>query len=294
MKFEKWHGLGNDFILVDQVEFRQLGLEPRQGAIQLCHRNFGIGADGLVLLKRVENAAAQVDMRIYNSDGSEAEMCGNAIRCVAVYARKHYGFSGTELLVQTKAGILNAEISTPADATVPVVRVNMGAPRLDCGQIPIALTKERCIEQPLELSDGRTVTITCVSMGNPHCVIFVPDVETWPVEELGPILERHRVFPQRTNVEFVSVLEDGALRMRVWERGAGITMACGTGACATLVAAHLAGKASRHAQVVLDGGRLTLEWDATTGHVFMTGPATFVFSGLFSQDSQATKGDESH
>jgi len=286
MKFEKWHGLGNDFII---IEAASLELPPADLAITLCHRNFGIGADGLVVLEPLDGQEADLAMRIYNSDGSEAEMCGNAIRCVAIYSKKKYDLPGCVLRVRTAAGLITTEIIGNIDSDSPAVRVDMGLPRLECGQIPVAFpAQEHCLERSLQLVDGRQVTITCVSMGNPHCVIFVPDADQWPVDVMGPLLENHAAFPRRTNVEFVSLRPDGSLRMRVWERGAGITMACGTGACATLVAAHLTGRTPRQAAVVLDGGTLEIAWAADNDHLYMTGPATFVYSGDWSPTGERT------
>jgi diaminopimelate epimerase len=242
-------------------------------AKQLCDRRRGIGADGLVLL--LPSAKADVRMRIINSDGSEAEMCGNASRCVPLHLRRSGVSSQTDFTLETLAGIIRTEI---IDESRGLVRVDMGEPRLLRGQIPVEGPAEQtAFNVPLQAC-GQTFHITAVSMGNPHAVIFVDDIRRTLLETWGPALETHSFFPRKTNVEFVQVLSPDSVRMRVWERGAGVTQACGTGACATAVAAVLNGKTSERVNVRLDGGELQIDWSGRK-HVWMTGPAQYVFSG---------------
>lgn len=273
MKFAKYHGLGNDFVLVDMSE--NTIADFSQAALQVCNRRTGIGADGLVLLW--PEGEERVRMRIFNSDGSEAEMCGNASRCVPLFWQEKGKLTGSKLILNTLAGEIATEI---VDASKNLVRVNMGRPRLLRGEIPIVgPVGERAVQVPLE-ADGKIWTGTAVSMGNPHFVIFVPNIEEVQLEQIGPKLEKHPAFPRKTNVEFVQRLDEQTLRMRVWERGAGITKACGTGACATLVAAVLTGQTNEQVRIILDGGQLEIAWP-TRQHVLMTGPAEKVFEGEY-------------
>ncbi|MQL53860.1 diaminopimelate epimerase [Desulfofundulus thermobenzoicus] len=275
MRFYKVHGLGNDFILVDL--FNQEwppGEDLPAAARRLCHRQFGIGADGLVLIQ--PSRQADVHMRIINADGSEAEMCGNAIRCVAKYLYERGGMHREEIRVETGAGVMIPRLLTEG-GKVKAVRVDMGPPRLERREIPMIGPPGKVVNEPLVL-DGQTFYITAVSMGNPHCVLFVPDVEQVDLGGLGPGLEKHPFFPRKTNVEFVQVLNDGEVKVRVWERGAGPTLACGTGACATTVACVLNNHTGRSVHVHLPGGTLFIEW-AADGHLYMTGPAEEVFCG---------------
>ena len=240
----------------------------------VCDRRFGIGADGLVLLWKQPNG---VKMRIFNSDGSEAEMCGNASRCVPLFARERGWFDGSRLTLDTLAGPIITEI---ADEKNNLVCVDMGAPRLTRGQIPMrGPAQEKAVDVPLRAA-GQTWRGTAVSMGNPHFVIFVSDVQALDLAAVGPHIETHEDFPQKTNVEFVQQKDAHTLRMRVWERGAGITKACGTGSCAALAAAVLTGRTGRQASVILDGGVLHIDW-RENGHLFMTGPAQKVFTGEY-------------
>lgn len=272
--FSKWHGLGNDFVLVDGSKFAFA--DYAQAAVAVCDRHFGIGADGLVLLLPATEAEADFEMRIFNSDGSEAEMCGNVTRCMARFAYESGLTCKRALVLQTKAGLIRPELLADGQ-----VRVDMGRPQLAARDIPTSDLSERTIvAQPLE-GAGRIFAVTCVSMGNPHAVTFVEDVAQVPLQSWGPALETHPFFPRKTNVEFVQVVSPEHLRMRVWERGAGVTLACGTGACATLVAAVLNGLARRQAVVELDGGSLSVEWREEDGRVYMTGPATEVFRGTY-------------
>ncbi len=272
MHFDKYQGLGNDFVMVD-AQTEQIA-DFARAARAVCDRRFGVGADGLVLLWKRENA---VKMRIFNSDGSEAEMCGNASRCVPLFAREHGWLSGSKLTLETLAGPIVTEIT---DEKNNWVCVDMGVPRLTRGQIPMrGPSEEKAVDVSLQAA-GQTWRGTAVSMGNPHFVIFVPDVESVDAAFIGPQIETHENFPQKTNVEFVQKLDGQTLRMRVWERGAGITKACGTGSCAALVAAALTGRTGRQAHVILDGGILQVQW-RDDGHLFMTGPAQKVFTGEY-------------
>ncbi|MDO7786203.1 diaminopimelate epimerase [Desulforamulus aquiferis] len=276
MHFTKVHGLGNDFIIVNvgigegfPDDWSSLGRE-------MCDRKFGIGADGLVLL--LDSGQADVRMKIVNSDGSEAEMCGNAIRCVAKYLYERGIVKKEEIRVETLAGIMVPKI-IQNNGVVEAVRVDMGAPRLERELIPMVGPVGQVINEALEVN-GQIINITAVSMGNPHCVIFVPDLKDIPFSQLGPIIEAHPAFPRKTNVEFVQVLSPTEVRMLVWERGAGPTMACGTGACAVGVAGVLNGLTDKAVTVHLPGGPLYIEWDGV-GSVYMTGPATEVFNGEY-------------
>ena len=275
MKFTKMHGAGNDYVYVNC--FEESVPNPEQVAIRVANRNFGIGSDGLILI--MPSATADLRMRMFNSDGSESEMCGNGIRCVAKYAYDHGIVTKQEIVAETGAGVLTLQLFTGADRKVNKVRVNMGAPRLSRAEIP--MTGEpaggRVIAQPMEILDT-TLGVTCVSMGNPHCVIFVDDVASFQVEKYGPLIENHEIFPRRTNVEFVQVISRTEVRQRTWERGAGETLACGTGASAVCAAAHLNGLTERKILNHLSGGELELEW-ADDGAIYMTGPAVEVFSG---------------
>ena len=275
MKFTKWHGCGNDFVLVDAM--REECVVTADMARKICDRHYGVGADGVLLLLPTD--AADVKMKIINADGSEAEMCGNGIRCLARYAYEAGYVKEAEFAVETGAGIMRPKIILSPDDTVSSVRVDMGEPILTGEDIPVAeFGKRRVVAEPVEV-DGESFVMTCVSMGNPHCVIFVDDLTAFPVEQYGPKLERHSLFPRRTNVEFVQVIDDSRLRMRVWERGAAVTLACGTGACASLVAAVLNQKSQRQVEITLDGGKLNIYWNEADNHVYMTGAAAEVFSG---------------
>lgn len=288
LEFTKMHGLGNDFILIDCRGFEPPSLSAL--AQRLCHRRFGVGADQLLLL--YASAGADFMMRIFNADGSEVEMCGNGIRCFAKYVWDR-GLTGKRVLkVETMAGIIRPE---KVDG---LVRVDMGEPIFEPGEIPVKIVpsskfkvqsseKENAtlntrhstpvVDYPLQIED-REFKIACVSMGNPHAVIIVDNVSEFPVAYYGPMIENHSLFPKRTNVEFVEVLNPSEIKMRVWERGTGETMACGTGASASAVAAHLKGLTGKSVTIHLNGGDLSVEW-ADDGHVYMTGPAVEVFTG---------------
>ena len=279
MHFIKWQGCGNDFVLVDLIA-ENSGVtddDLQKLAPQICNRRFGIGADGILLLKRNENKTADMDMRIFNADGSEAQMCGNGIRCLALHAYNSKFTEKSAFSVQTKAGIMKVNIKGSS-----AVEVDMGAPILTGEKIPVnGYDGKQVIDIPITVGK-RTFFATCVSMGNPHCVIFADknDFATDDAPEtLGRFFEHHKMFPEGTNVEFAEVINDTQIRMRVWERGAGVTAACGTGACATLVAATITNRTKRQAKIILDGGSLEIDWHKDTQHVFMTGPAIKVFEG---------------
>lgn len=274
MEFTKMHGLGNDFIVIYGEE--ALPEDVARLARDWCDRHFGIGADGLVFLLPSEKA--DVMMRIINSDGTEPEQCGNAIRCAAKYLFDRGIVPRQSMTIETiGAGVQPVEI-TVADGKAAAVRVDMGAPILEAAAIPTSLKGPQVVDQTLE-AGGREFRFTAVSMGNPHCIIFVEDAEQVELAQWGPLLENHPAFPRKTNVGFVTVRSLGHLIMRVWERGAGPTLACGTAACATLVASVLNGHSSRKATVSLAGGDLTIEWKEDDGRVYMTGPAEEVFQG---------------
>ena len=274
MKFTKWQGCGNDFLLIDcrENELADYGAFAKKS----CDRHFGVGGDGVLVI--LDSDKADFRMRIFNADSSEAEMCGNGIRCFARYLYDHHITDKKKFTVETGAGILVPEI-VEKDGVVTGVRVDMGEPVLEADKIPMAgYGNRRVVNEPVEVA-GRKWNITGVSMGNPHCVVFVDDIKTTPIEEVGPIFEVQERYPKKTNTEFVQVLDRQHMRMRVWERGAAITLACGTGACATLTAAVLNGKTDRRAEITLDGGKLDIEWSEKDNHIYMTGPAVQVFAG---------------
>ncbi|MEH2458340.1 diaminopimelate epimerase [Nostoc sp.] len=275
IEFTKYHGLGNDFILIDNRSSSVPVVTPEQ-AIKLCDRHFGIGADGVIFALPAENGT-DYTMRIFNSDGSEPEMCGNGIRCLAGFLADLEGESRNKdsYRIHTLAGVMIPQILLNGQ-----VKVDMGLPRLLAGEIPTTLApaEEKVISQPLGVA-GQTWEVTCVSMGNPHCVTFVEDVAAIELETIGSKFEHHPAFPQRINTEFMQVVRRDYLKMRVWERGAGITLACGTGACAALVAGVLTGKCDRTATIELPGGCLQIEWSEVDQRVYMTGPAERVFTG---------------
>jgi diaminopimelate epimerase len=275
ISFAKYQGLGNDFILIDNRHSSEPIISPER-AIAMCDRHFGIAGDG-VIFTLPGTEGTDYTMRIYNSDGSEPEMCGNGIRCMAKFIADLEGKNGkdVEYKIHTLAGTIVPKVS--ADGKV---RVDMGAPRLSAGEIPttLAATADKVINADIDV-DGKTWQVTCVSMGNPHCMTFVPDVAAIPLANIGPLFEHHSAFPQRTNTEFVEVVRRDYVKMRVWERGAGITLACGTGACATVVAGVLVDRCDRACTVELPGGCLEIEWAEADNRVYMTGPAELVFTG---------------
>ena len=276
MRFVKMHGLGNDYVYVNA--FEETVSDPARLAVAVSDRHFGIGADGLILI--LPSAIADLRMRMFNADGSEAEMCGNGIRCVAKYAYEHGLVERREIAVETGAGILALQLRIGENNRVEGVRVDMGRPRLSRGEIPMTgEPDEQVVGEPLRVLD-RTFHVTCVSMGNPHCVIYVDNVAEFPLEKYGPALERHPAFPNRTNVEFVEVVGPTEVRQRTWERGSGETLACGTGASAVTVASVLNGHTGRSLRVHLQGGTLEMEW-GEDGHVYLTGPAVQVIEGEY-------------
>ena len=276
IEFSKYQGLGNDFILIDNRHAGEPIISPEQ-AIAMCDRHFGIGGDGVIFVLPGK-ADTDYNMRIYNSDGSEPEMCGNGIRCLAKFIAKLEGNTenGKSYKIDTLAGLIVPKLDQNE------VRVDMGEPELLAAKIPTTLNSgdDKVVAQPLEVND-RTWSVTTVSMGNPHCITFVEDSDAIALEQIGPMFEHHPVFPQRTNTEFVEVVKSDYVKMRVWERGAGITLACGTGACATVVAGVLNNKCDRNCTVELPGGCLQIEWSATDNRVYMTGPAVEVFQGKY-------------
>lgn len=274
MEFTKMHGLGNDFIVIygEQV----LPDDAAELAVKWCDRYFGIGADGLVYILPSEQADYR--MRIINSDGSEAEQCGNAIRCVAKYVYDHGYVQREQITIETLgAGVQKVSIHTD-HAKAVTVTVDMGEPVLEGLKIPTTINSTPVLNVPLE-SDGSSFQFTAVSMGNPHCVIYVDDAVNFDLNTWGPKLEVHPLFPKKVNVEFATVLNRQTVDMRVWERGAGPTLACGTGACATLVSSVLNGKTDREAEIRLKGGSLFIQWNEQDNRVYMTGPAAFVYTG---------------
>ncbi len=274
MKFTKMQGLGNDYIYVNC--FREDIKHPCELAKRLSDRHFGIGSDGLILIK--PSRTADLKMEMYNADGSAGNMCGNGIRCVAKYAYENGLTEKTKLSVETASGIKKLEL-TLEDGKVKLVCVDMGAPILNPDKIPvIAKTQDPIIGRSI-LAGDREYAMTCVSMGNPHCVVLVEDVDNFPLEQIGPLFERHSLFPERINTEFVRVIDEKTLQMRVWERGSGETLACGTGACAAAVAGVLNGWTNETVTVKLAGGDLLISWDKEKNTVYMTGPAETVYEG---------------
>ena len=277
IEFSKYQGLGNDFILIDNRHQPEPIISPEQ-AIQMCDRHFGIGADGVIfaLSGQEDN---DYTMRIYNSDGSEPEMCGNGIRCLAKFIANLEGNAevNKSYKIYTLAGVIVPKLAHDGEVTV-----DMGQPQLTAAEIPTNLSspQDKVVAKSLEVG-GQSWSVTCVGMGNPHCITFVEDADAIALEHIGPQFEHHSAFPQRTNTEFIQVVRSDYIKMRVWERGAGITLACGTGACASVVAGVLNGKCDRVCTVELPGGCLQIEWSKTDGKVYMTGPAEPVFAGKY-------------
>ncbi len=283
MKFTKMHGCGNDYVYVNCFEetFPECPVKREALVRQLSDRHFGIGGDGVIFICPSEKADAQ--MRMFNADGSESEMCGNGVRCVAKYVFDRKIADKDEIAVDTLAGIKIIRVmERNPDGTASRLRVDMGEPILDLPKIPTTLTAGISVPLPIRGADGTEIAnfrVTPVSMGNPHCVTFVDEITDEMVFQMGPLMENHPVFPARANIEFIQVLAPDELKMRVWERGTGETFACGTGASAVCVAGVLTGNSLRKVRIHLLGGDLDLEWDEKTNHVFMTGPAVEVFNG---------------
>lgn len=273
MKFTKMHGCGNDYVYVNC--FKEQVADPSQLAIQVSDRHFGIGSDGLILICPSEQADFR--MRMFNADGSEGKMCGNGVRCIAKYVYDYGLTDKTRISIETKGGIKYLELHVE-DGKVQTVKVDMGEPILNAKEIPVHWKAEKMIGEKVTI-DGQEYEMTCVSMGNPHAVVWVEDTASLPLEKIGPVFETHPMFPERVNTEFVQILNKKEVNMRVWERGSGETLACGTGACATAVACILNGKTEEEVVIHLLGGDLKIQYDKKTNHVFMTGPATTVFDG---------------
>ena len=276
MKFTKMQGIGNDYVYVNC--FTETVEDPSKTARFVSDRHFGIGSDGLILIKPSKIADFEMDM--YNADGSQAGMCGNGIRCVAKYVYDYGLTDKTSLAISTGSGVKQLEL-TVEEGKVSEVQVDMGAPILEAAKIPADFGKSPIVDMPIVVQ-GKTYQATCVSMGNPHCVVPVEDVKGLDIEKIGPEFERHVCFPQRVNTEFIRVLDENTVQMRVWERGAGETWACGTGACAVAVACVLNGWTKEKVLVKLRGGDLQIHWKREENRVYMTGPAAVVFDGEIS------------
>ncbi len=273
MKFTKMQGCGNDYVYVDCTKNPITNIP--ETARRVSNRNYGIGSDGLILIRRSEKADFMMDM--YNQDGSRGMMCGNGIRCLGKYVYDHGLTDKKNLKIETLSGIRDLELIVE-DGKVSTVKVNMGAPILEASLIPVITNKYRLINEPI-IVGGDVYNITCISMGNPHAVVFVDDTETFPVREIGPLFENHEIFPQQVNTEFIQIVDSNHINMRVWERGSGETLACGTGACASVVASVLNGHTKNDVRVSLLGGDLLINYDQVDDLVYMTGPAVEVFKG---------------
>lgn len=273
MKFTKMEGLGNDYVYVNC--FRETVDNPSEVAKKVSDRHFGIGSDGLILIRPSEVADFRMDM--YNADGSQAEMCGNGIRCAAKYVYDYGLTDKTSISIETLAGIKYLDLQV-TDGKVSLITVNMGSPELVPDKIPVISDSKRVVDEPIEVG-GTTYKMTCVSMGNPHCIVFVEDTASFPLETVGPLFENHERFPKRVNTEFIQLLDRKTVNMRVWERGSGETLACGTGACASAVACILNGLTENEITLHLLGGDLIVRWDQEENLVYMTGPARVVFDG---------------
>lgn len=274
IKFTKMQGLGNDYVYIDAIH-QNIEQESSSLAQFVSNRNFGVGSDGLILI--CKSNVADFKMRMFNSDGSEAEMCGNGIRCVGKFVYDKGLTDKTEVSIETLAGIKVLQLHIK-DGKVETVRVDMGEPILEPDKIPV-ISMENPVKNLVAVAEGKKFVFTCVSMGNPHAVTVVEDVKNFDVNKYGKVLEVDKQFPRRMNVEFAQILDKENIKMRVWERGAGETLACGTGACATAVACYLNGYTKRNVTIELLGGKLFIEWNEIDNHVYMTGPATTVFEG---------------
>lgn len=274
MKFTKMQGAGNDYIYINALE--QSVNNPSELAVRLSDRHFGIGSDGLVLI--LPSQVGDFRMQMFNSDGSEAEMCGNASRCVGKFVYDNGLTSKKEIELETKAGLKYITL-LDGDTTIRKVTVDMGEPILDPLLIPVDVDSEPVLNYPLDV-DGQIWEVSCVSMGNPHAVVFTTDIKDLDLPVIGPMFEKHSIFPRKTNTEFIEIIDRNTLNMRVWERGAGETLACGTGACAAAVAAILNGHCDRKITIHLLGGDLEIEWNPDNNRVYMTGDAVTVFDGV--------------
>ena len=278
MRFTKMQGCGNDYIYIDG--FQERVDHPEELAIAMSERHFGIGADGLVLI--LPSGKADFRMQMFNLDGSEAQMCGNAIRCIGKYVYERQMTAQTKISVETKSGIRYLDLEIEGDE-VTSVTVDMGVPVLEGNEIPVAKSGRIILDLPLQVN-GDDFLFTCVSMGNPHAVTFVSNIDEYPVEYYGSKIEVNPMFPQKVNVEFVEVVDESHIKMRVWERGSGETLACGTGACAAVVACVLNGQCGRRVHVELSGGTLSVYWSEEDNHVYMSGSAAFSFDGVWLKD----------
>lgn len=275
MKFTKMHGTGNDYIYVNG--FIEQIVNPEETAVLWSDRHKGIGSDGLVLI--LPSDSCDFRMRMFNADGSESEMCGNASRCIARYVYEKKMTHKTVLTLETKAGVKTLKLTPGKDGSVEKVTVDMGEPILDTHLIPVITEHKQLINSPITVGANIKFNMTTISMGNPHAVIFTTAIDKLDLQAIGPTIEHASCFPNRTNTEFVEIINTDRIKMRVWERGSGETLACGTGACASVVAGVLNGKIARKATVELKGGELQIEWNALDNHVYLTGPASFVFEG---------------
>jgi len=278
MRFTKMQGCGNDYIYIDG--FQERVDHPEELAIAMSERHFGVGADGLVLI--LPSGKADFRMQMFNLDGSEAQMCGNAIRCIGKYVYERQMTTQTKISVETKSGIRYLDLEIEG-GEVTSVTVDMGAPVLEGNEIPVAKNGRMILDLPLQVN-GDDFLFTCVSMGNPHAVTFVSNIDEYPVEYYGSKIEVNPMFPQKVNVEFVEVVDESHIKMRVWERGSGETLACGTGACAAVVACVLNGQCGRRVYVELSGGTLSVYWREEDNHVYMSGSAAFSFDGVWLKD----------
>ncbi|MDD2648147.1 MAG: diaminopimelate epimerase [Eubacteriales bacterium] len=276
MRFTKMQGIGNDYIFINC--FEETVNNPESLAIEMSRPHFGVGADGIVLIEPCDSA--DFGMRIFNADGSEAEICGNATRCIGKFVYERKMTDRTTITLLTKSGIKLLHINPDENGMVKSVRVDMGSPELDPQKIPVNIGGDIVLGHRITAA-GHQWPITCVSMGNPHAVTFVPDVDVLELSLIGPQFENNAIFPRRTNTEFVQIIDRKHIKMRVWERGSGETLACGSGACAALVASVLNGKADREVTMQLSGGTLKLEWSASDNHVYQEGPAEYVFEGEY-------------
>ena len=292
MRFTKMHGIGNDYLYVNGFVER-LPRDPGEASRRMADRHFGVGADGLILI--LPSDVADVRMRMFNKDGSEGQMCGNGIRCVAKYAFEHGLSTSDPMRIETGRGVLTLQLHVEG-GKVEQVTVNMGRPVFEATKVPVDLPVDRVIDYPLPNDDPRDMVpewweasgldarMTCVNTGNPHVVLFCADVSKVPLEQIGPELENHRIFPDRANVHFAQVISRDEVRMRTWERGSGITLACGTGASAVCAAGVITGRTNRRLLTHLPGGDLTIEWREPDDNIYMTGPTTVVFTGEWPAD----------
>lgn len=276
MKFTKMHGCGNDYIYVNGfTEHIDTDRKPEL-VRRLSDRHFGIGGDGVIFINPGKNAAFEMEM--YNADGTRAQMCGNGIRCVAKYVYDYGLTDQTNITIESFGKVKYLELTLGSDSKVATVKVNMGAPVLKAAEIPVLSENEQVVDEEIEVN-GKIYKMTCVSMGNPHAVVFINDIKNFDIKAIGPYFENHPRFPERTNTEFVRVIDQNHVQMRVWERGTGETLACGTGCCATTVACVLNGLTDTKVRVKVLGGEILCEWDRQDNVVYMTGPASVVFDG---------------